>query len=61
MTECKCYFENNKNLKFIDNVSIIGKEGLSIALGKRDDILKFLNINNITKYELEINSIITGA
>lgn len=57
MTECKCYFENNNNIVLLDNVSVVGKKGLSIALGKRDDILKFLNINNITKYELEINSI----
>ena len=57
MIECKCYFENNSNIKSIDNVSVIGKEGLSIALGKRDDVLKFLNVNKIIKYKLEITSI----
>ena len=57
MTECKCYFENNSNINEVKNVLVIGNNGLSIALGKRDDVLNFLKINNIYKYELELNSL----
>ena len=32
MTECKCYFENNDNIVLLDNVSVIGKKGLSISI-----------------------------
>ena len=57
MIECKCYFENISNLKSIDGIDVFGNGGLSLVIGKRNDILTFLKINNITKYHLEVNSL----
>ena len=57
MIECKCYFENISNLKSIDGIDVFGNGGLSLVIGKRNDILTFLKINNITKYHLEVTSL----
>ena len=55
MVESKCYFSLKKKVIQVEDVLLIGENGLTLALGKKKDILTFLNVNNSKDYYFETN------